>query len=73
MNKYVEISKRFVCSILNANLTTDAIVEIIEINRGDNQLLLEHLKAITSIMNNAINELESKYELRKSLEQGSDE
>ena len=60
MNNYIEISKRFVCSILNTNPTTDAIVDILNISRGDNQLLLEHLKAITSIMNKAIKELESK-------------
>ena len=60
MNKYIEISKMFVFNILNANPTADGIADIYEISQGDTELLLEHLKAITSIMNNAINELESK-------------
>ena len=60
MNKYVEISKMFVFSILNANPTADGIADIFEINRGDTELLLKHLKAITNIMNKAIKELERK-------------
>lgn len=60
MNKYIEISKMFVFSILNANPTTDGIADIFEINQGDTKLLLKHLKAITSIMNKAIKELERK-------------
>ena len=58
MNKYIEISKMFVCSILSTNPTTDGIADIFEINHGDTELLLKHLKAITNIMNKAIKELE---------------
>ena len=60
MNKYVEISKMFVFSILNANPTADGIFDIYEINQGNTELLLKHLKAITNIMNKAIKELERK-------------
>ena len=60
MNKYVEISKMFVFSILNANPTADGIADIYEISQGDTELLLEHLKAITNIMNKGIKELERK-------------
>ena len=60
MNNYVEISKVFVCSILNANPTADGIADIFEISQGDTELLLKHLKAITNIMNKAIKELERK-------------
>lgn len=60
MNKYVEISKMFVFNILNANPTANGIADIFEINQGDTELLLKHLKAITSIMNKAIKELERK-------------
>ena len=49
MNKYVEISKVFVFSILNANPTSDGIADIYEISQGDTELLLKHLKAITNI------------------------
>ena len=60
MNKYVEISKVFVCSILNANPTANGIADIFEISQGDTELLLKHLKTITNIMNKAIKELERK-------------
>ena len=60
MNNYVEISKRFVIVILNQNINIESANELYEINHGNTKLLLKHLKAITSIMNNAINELESK-------------
>ena len=60
MNKYVKISKMFVFNILNANPTSDGIVDIFEISQGDTKLLLKHLKAITNIMNKAIKELERK-------------
>ena len=60
MNKYIEISKMFVFSILNANPTSDGIADIYEISHGDTELLLKHLKAIINIMNKAIKELERK-------------
>ena len=60
MNKYVKISKMFVFNILNANPTANGIADIFEINHGDTELLLKHLKAITNIMNKAIKELERK-------------
>ena len=58
MNKYIEISKMFVFSILNVNPTANGIADMFEINNGDTELLLKHLKAITNIMNKAIKELE---------------
>ena len=60
MNKYVEISKRFVIAILNQNINIESANEIYEINSGNTKLLLEHLKSITNIMNKAIKELERK-------------
>ena len=60
MNKYVEISKKFVCTILsnNAEPTTDELAEILEIRMGNEKLLLDHIKAINNIFNKAIEELE---------------
>lgn len=58
MNKYIEISKRFVIIILNQNMNIKSANEIYEINSGNTELLLKHLKAITNIMNKAIKELE---------------
>lgn len=62
MNEYVEMSKKFVCSILNnyAEPTTDGLCHVLEIKNGNIELLLEHLKAITKIMNKAIVELEDR-------------
>ena len=60
MNNYVEISKRFVIAILNQNINIESINELYEINSGNTELLLKHLKAITNIMNKAIKELERK-------------
>lgn len=60
MNNYVETAKRFVIVILNQNINIESANELYEINHDNTKLLLKHLKAITSIMNNAINELESK-------------
>lgn len=60
MNNYVEISKRFVIAILNQNINIESANELYEINSGNTKLLLKHLKAITSIMNHAIKELESR-------------
>ncbi len=64
MNNYVEVSKRFVITILNQNINIESVNAIYEINNGNTKLLLEHLKAITSIMNKAINELESRAVLK---------
>ena len=58
MNKYIEISKRFVIAILNQNINIESANEIYEINSSNTELLLKHLKAITNIMNKAIKELE---------------
>lgn len=60
MNKSVEISKKFVYSILSnvSEPTIDGIAEILEIKSGNKEVLLDHLKAITNIMNRAIEELE---------------
>ena len=60
MNKYIEISKRFVIIILNQNMNIKSANEICEINSGNTELLLKHLKAITNIMNKAIKELEKE-------------
>lgn len=58
MNNYVETAKRFVIVILNQNINIESVNELYEINHGNTKLLLKHLKAITSIMNKAIKELE---------------
>ena len=60
MTKNVELSKQFILHILNNGdrITPEAFYDIFTITHGDNELLLEYLKAVVSIMNNAIDELE---------------
>ncbi len=58
--QYVEISKYFVGCILNDNFTPSGLSDLYAIYNGDNKILLEHLKAITNIMNKAIKVLESE-------------
>ena len=60
MNKYVEMSKEFVCTILSnhGEPTVEGIAELLEIRMGNEKVLLEHIKAINAIFNEAIKELE---------------
>lgn len=62
MSRYVELSKHFVETILahQAEPTAEGLAELFEIKSGNKEILLEHLKAITNIMNHAIKELEEK-------------
>lgn len=62
MSNYVEMAKKFVCTILTNRTepTVDGLAEIFEIRSGNKEILISHLKAITSIMNKAIQELESE-------------
>jgi len=62
MSREVEFARQCVVSILNNNNapTTEGLVEIINIKFGDNTVLLEHLKALVSIFQSAIEELEGE-------------
>lgn len=59
--KYVECAKNFIINILNnnGNPTAEGLKEIFEIERGNKQVLLEHLKAINKIIDKAIKELKT--------------
>ena len=69
MNKYVEISKKFVCTILsnNAEPTTDGLAEILEIRMGNEELLLEHLKSPPTSVGAPLREVRPKSEQSKFL------
>ena len=62
----VEVAKQIVLSYLEnlANkdmITYDGLIEVMAIKSDKtNKVLLEHIKAIKNIMENAINELENK-------------
>lgn len=64
-NKYVDCAKTFVNTILqnNGNVTFEGLSDIYEIQKGNKDVLIEHIRAIRNIMNKALEELE----------QGSDE
>ena len=65
MSKELEASKRMVELILkNDGLpTADGIYELFKLKKGKKKVLLNHLKAIHSIMSDAIKELEGKIKL----------
>lgn len=52
--RIVEVATNFVVSILNKNQNIDSLNAIYEIKQGNKEMLLEHLKAIDSIVGNAI-------------------
>lgn len=57
----IELSKHFVINILSndGNSTSRGLAEILEIQSGNKDILLEHLKAIINIMVKAKDELEN--------------
>lgn len=56
--KYVEIAKNIVINNLSSGEPTPySISDIYDINRGDTDLLLEHIKALKNIFEKAIDEL----------------
>lgn len=56
----VEVAKRVIVSYLkNYNSSTASIAEAFEIELENNELLLEHIKALVNIFNKAKEELEN--------------
>lgn len=56
----VEVAKRVIVSYLkNSNSSTASIAEAFEIELENNELLLEHIKALINIFNKAKEELEN--------------
>lgn len=62
MSEVVKVAKSFVIKILanNDNPTADGMYEIFQIQSGDKELLIEHIKAIRNIMDKALKELENE-------------
>ena len=56
--RIIEVSKNFVVTILSRNMNIESANDLYEINGGNKEVLLEHLKAINSITNDAIKILE---------------
>lgn len=64
MNK--EVAKNVICSYLGNGETIDALNDLYEIRNGNNELLLDHIKALKNIFENAIKEMkQTKNELLK--------
>ena len=57
--KELDVAKSFVMKILsnNGEPTPDGVYDMFEINRGNNEVLLQHLEAIISIINKAIEQI----------------
>ena len=58
--RIIEVATNFIVSILKQNLNADSLNAIYEIKQGNKEMLLEHLKAIDSIVGNAIEIIENK-------------
>lgn len=64
MNK--EIAKDVICAYLSNGESIDAIASLYDIKSGDNEVLLNHIKALKNIFENAIKEMKQpKKELIK--------
>ncbi len=57
MNK-IELSKEIICAFLEKNISLNNLNELYEIKSGNKKLLLEHLKALSNIFRETIEELE---------------
>lgn len=59
-NEYVDFAEKLIIIILrnDGNTTLDGLNDIYEIQTGNKDVLIEHLKAIRNIMNKALKELE---------------
>ena len=65
----VPLATNFVRLILGGSpdsMTAEGLYELYLINKGDKETLLEHLKAISSIVNEAIKQLEGDTSGRRS-------
>lgn len=57
MNK-IELSKEIICAFLEKNINLSNLNELYEIKSGNKKILLEHLKALSNIFRETIEELE---------------
>ena len=59
-NEYVKTAISLIIKILqnNDNPTREAIYDLLEIQNGNKDVLIEHIKAIKNIMNKALEELQ---------------
>lgn len=60
MSREVQVAMHFLELILqnNGNITADAVRDLFEIHAGNKQVIVDHLKAISKIINKAVEELE---------------
>ena len=54
----IEVAKNFVITILQSNINNDSLHELVAIQTGNNEVLLEHLKTINEIISDAIEIME---------------
>ena len=58
--KNKEIAKAVIVSYLGRGLSGEGLATIYEINKGNNEVLLEHVKALKNIFERAIEEIEDE-------------
>lgn len=62
MSREVQVAMHFLELILqnNGDITAEAISDLFEIYAGNKQVIVDHLKAISKIINKAVEELEGE-------------
>lgn len=58
--KNKEIAKAVILSYIGSSLSAESMRIIYDIRAGDNELLLDHVKALHHIFENAIKEIENE-------------
>ena len=59
MQKNKEIAKSMILSYLGSKLSLETVAVSYEISKGNDELLLEHVKALKNIFEKAIEEIEN--------------
>lgn len=59
-SNFVEMAKKIIVTYLGSELTFEGLSELYDIQNGDNEVLLRHVKALESIFTQARKDLENE-------------
>ena len=59
-SNFVEMAKKIIVTYLGSELTFEGLSELYDIQSGDNEVLLRHVKALESIFTQARKDLENE-------------
>ena len=60
MGRNTDIAKHIILANLNGSLTLESVSTMYEIANGNNEILLDHIKALKNIFEKAIEEIENE-------------